>query len=611
MDGLSPYPLLAEMPPEAPLACPAQRLGTCERDRAAPGIEASWHPWAWRAAVVLPALALTVLFDIGFASWRGSWGAPWLEALVMVLVTVTFFWVALSAVTAALGLFGQRRRAPVSKGAQSLRVALLMPVYHEDPAEVFGNAAAMLRTLNEAGHSHAFEFFILSDTQDAALAETERAGFAALRAVLPKGPPVWYRRRTRNTERKSGNIADWVARWGGAFDAMVVLDADSLMTADALAALADEMAADPGVGLIQSAPMLVGQQTLFGRVQQFAGRVYGPLLTHGLARWSDAEGNYWGHNAILRTRAFAATAGLPRMPGVFGPGGLILSHDFVEAGLMRRAGWAVRFRPEITGSFEEPPATLIDFALRDRRWCHGNLQHLMLLGTRGFHAVSRFHLLNGAVSYLLSVFWFALLMVWALMGTQSGAPTSPMPQVHPALILAFMYAMLLAPKVMGALALALRPHAVPLGGWPQFAGSVLLEVLASILYAPILMVQQVVSVTRSALGLSPGWAPQARKGGRYDLVTTVKFHALETVTGVALGAGMLAGMVSLWLLPIALSLACAVPLSLLSGLDLSRWRATRRWMATPEMLNAPRVLRRARAARSQFRRLLESAYPAE
>ena len=211
---------------------------------------------------------------------------------------------------------------------------------------------------------------------------------------------------------------------------------------------------------------MIGSDTLFGRMQQFAASVYGTLLGEGLAGWTGAEGNYWGHNAILRTRAFADCAGLPRMPTLTGRrGALIMSHDFVEAALLRRAGWAVRFVPWITGSYEEPPATLIDYALRDRRWCHGNLQHLRLLGTRGLHVVSRFHLLHGAMSYLLSPAWFILLVIWALLGNgpdsvityfSADNPLYPvwpeMSGVQSGMILLFMYAMLLAPKAMGALA---------------------------------------------------------------------------------------------------------------------------------------------------------------
>ena len=299
---------------------------------------------------------------------------------------------------------------------EAQNIALLMPIYNEVPWDVFGNACAMLEALDQRGPRHSFTLFILSDTRDEHVAEQELQAFATLRTRLPDWIQLHYRRRAMNPDRKVGNLAARVARWGGAHDAMLVLDADSLMSGDAIIALADELSADPSAGLIQSFPQLMGAETLFARVQQFASTIYGASLAEGLATWSDREGNYWGHNAIIRTRAFAASAGLPHLRGLLGGDDLILSHDFVEASLMRRAGWRVRFLPRVTGSFEEVPGTLIAYAQRDARWCRGNLQHLRLLATRGLHPISRFHLFQGAAASLMSPAWFILLVFWALLG---------------------------------------------------------------------------------------------------------------------------------------------------------------------------------------------------
>ena len=176
-----------------------------------------------------------------------------------------------------------------------------------------------------------------------------------------------------------------MTRFGGAYAQFLILDADSLMTGETLVRLAGAMERHPDVGLIQTLPIITGAATLFARVQQFAGRVYGPLIAHGIAWWHGAEGNYWGHNAMIRTRAFAEQAGLPELAGRKPFGGPIMSHDFVEAALMRRGGWAVHMVPGVRGSYEEVPPTLTDLAVRDRRWCQGNLQHLAVLPTRGLH----------------------------------------------------------------------------------------------------------------------------------------------------------------------------------------------------------------------------------
>ena len=613
MDGVTRFPGGDVMPPPAPLPHPVQELGRAHRDPAAPGCLRARGIWWRRAAAFLPAVATTGGLAWAFADWLSDGGMWWLERVLLALVTATFFWVALSVATATLGLgchLLQRRRGGARGGAEPLGVALVVPVYNEETADVFGNACAMMTALREADTAHRFELYILSDTQDAAIARAERHAFATLRRVLPPDLRAWYRRRADNSGRKVGNIRQWLETWGGAHDAMLVLDADSLMSAEAILALADEMAADPGAGLIQSAPLVIGSETLFGRMQQFAAGVYGTLLSAGLAGWTGAESNYWGHNAILRTRAFADCAGLPRMPTLTRRrGALILSHDFVEAALLRRAGWAVRFVPGIAGSYEEPPATLIDYALRDRRWCHGNLQHLWLLGTRGLHIVSRFHLLHGAMSYLLSPAWFILLVIWALLGNgpdsvityfSADNPLYPvwpeMSGVQSGMILLFMYAMLLAPKAMGALGVLMGEVPVArFGGAGWFAASFLAEIVLSILFAPVMMVQQVVAVLRTIAGIRPIWSPQARKGGDYSPVTVLQFHALETASGLLLALGIASGLVSLWLVPIALSLGLAAPLSMLSGRRLARL------MATPEMVSPPPILRRARESRAMFR----------
>jgi membrane glycosyltransferase len=365
--------------------------------------------------------------------------------------------------------------------------------------------------------------------------------------------------------------------------------------------------------------MLIGANTLFARLQQFSNIAYGWLLAEGLALWSRDAGNYWGHNAIIRTRAFAAAAGLPRLKGrARREGGLILSHDFVEAGLLRRAGWRVRFLPRLSGSFEETPATLIEHTLRDRRWCRGNLQHLRLLGTKGLHPVSRFHMLHGAVAYLLSPAWFILLIFWSLLGKDAETnviryfneanPLFPdwppaMSHIDSAVFLLIMYAMLLTPKLAGAGIIAFTPKAIrAFGGLRAFAAGFGVEVALSIAYAPIMMIQQSKAVLRALTTRTEAWSPQNRGTARYSLRSLAAFHWLETVIGLLLLAGLLAGLVSLWLVPIMLSLLLAIPLSALSGFDLAArgWAGVR--MDSPMTLREPGIVRAARVARGGFQR---------
>ncbi|MCK0166733.1 glucans biosynthesis glucosyltransferase MdoH [Jannaschia sp. S6380] len=590
---------------------PRQDLSRSFRDAAAPGSAIDTGAAFWRLGTFLPAAVGTALLLWGFLSWFASGGTTWAEGLLTVLIGVGFFWIALTFATVLAGAAAMlRHTAPEAGPVRTLDVALLVPVHEEAPWDVMGNAAAMLERLAAAPGAHRYALYILSDTRNADRALQEEAAYAALRARMPQAA-LWYRRRVENTDRKVGNLAQWVAEWGGGHDAMLVLDADSLMSAQAIRALSDALGRDPAAGLIQSFPQLIGARTLFARSQQFANAIYGVALAEGLARWTGREGNYWGHNAIIRTQAFAASAGLPHVRSFRGGrDSLILSHDFVEAGLLRRAGWSVRFLPRLRGSYEETPPTLIDHVLRDRRWCRGNLQHLGLLGTRGFHALSRFHLFHGAVGYLLSPLWFLLLTLWAVIGVSEersvinyfspSNPTMPnWPEMSPVShvwLMVTMYALLLAPKLVGASVLiASGTKLSHLGGGRRFAGSLLLEIAVSIAYAPILMVQQTLAVLSALTGRRPDWTPQSRAGGAQGWRTLIRFHCFETVLGAVLLTGMATGYVSLWLVPIMGSLLLAAPLSRLSAVPMTGT------MATPQEVRSPLVAKRAARWREELR----------
>ncbi len=207
--------------------------------------------------------------------------------------------------------------------------------------------------------------------------------YRALGRELDDIIPVYYRRRLKNTARKAGNIADWVGRFGAGYQSFVILDGDSVMSGATLVSLALAMDADPKAGLIQTVPRIVGGETLLQRLQQFACNTYGPPVAAGLAFWHRDQGNYWGHNAIIRTAAFAAAAGLPDLPGRKPFGGHIMSHDFVEAVLLQRAGYGVHMMPSLEGSYEGMPPNIIDVVARDRRWAQGNLQHLAIVSQPG------------------------------------------------------------------------------------------------------------------------------------------------------------------------------------------------------------------------------------
>jgi len=609
------------MPAPAPLAMPTQNLAKPFADTKSRALQETKATRWFRIGTLVPALATVAVLMGIFYDWFEKDGFVAAEVLMLVLVSFSAFWVALSVSAGTVGLlFPKTREKPRSASSiGALDVALLVPIYNEDVASVFARLSAMRGELRNRSSHHRFAFFVLSDTRDDAIAKEEARAFAQVQGSDGSSVPVFYRRRLKNTERKTGNIRNWVSTWGGAWDAFITLDADSLMAADAILTLADDLAVKPETGMIQTVPRLMGAETLFARVLQFSNNIYGPVHGRGLDRWSADAGNYWGHNAIIRTGAFATCAGLPKLSGTGALGGTIKSHDFVEAALMRRAGWAVEINPDIEASYEETPQTMVDYVLRDRRWCQGNLQHLRLLDTAGLHPVSRFHMLQGAMAYLASACWFVLLIVWALLGRSESetvfryfTDTNPLFPIWPEMdavsrgvVLIFMLSLLLLPKVFGIVSTwraepTLRRHGGPL----LFLASGLLEVVMSVLLAPIMMVQHVMGLLRTAFNRDTGWAPQNRNGTRLSLVTLLRFHWVETLAGTLLSVGMGLGVVSLWLLPIAISLTLAAPISGVVSAPLKTFTfiftvRSRAVIPTPELLVPNPVI-------FSFRRLVRS-----
>ncbi len=580
----------ATMPPEAPLACVPQYLDRPFRDPRAPGVAASRRAQLLRFLVFLGAPVLSAGFVALLAAWLSAGGFRPIEMLLCALIGATNLLITFFALTAVAGLLPPRR-APAAAGRATLDIAVLMLTYNEAPEPVFARVAAMRDALDALDalaargsdrRPHRFTVYVLSDTRDGAIAAREEALYRRV-AEASGAVPVHYRRRAENIDRKIGNLHDWLSRYGGRHEAMLVLDADSLMTAGAIAALADRMADDPGLGVAQSSPHLIGGTTLFARLQAFATAAFGPPLSRGLARWTDEAGNFWGHNALLRLPAFATCALLPRI----GPSRkLILSHDFVEAALMRRAGWGVKFFPEIAGSYEAAPPGVVEWVVRDRRWIAGNLQHLRLLGTAGLHLVSRMHLLLGALAYLMSPAWLVVLVIWALHGNGEEAsairyfsaenPLYPVwPETTPfgpLLILGLTVAALIVPKFLALVpVLASGAARRGFGGGGALFLSCIAELLGTALIAPILMVQQTRAIVATAAGHAMDWAPADRDGGPAALGDLLRFHWIETAAGAVLVAGWLAGLVTTWLLPIAVSLVLAAPIAWLMARPAPAW----------------------------------------
>lgn len=570
-----------------------------------------------RFAVIGCATALTILASYEMYLVLAVNGPTPLAIIMVLLFAALFGWIALSFTSALAGFFsmlagGGRALLRHEPGVLSTRTALLMPIYNESPRHIMAGLRATWESLQKTGAAaEGFDAFILSDTTDPDTWIDEESAFLALRTQTGAHNRIFYRRRLRNTARKSGNIADWVTRFGAAYEQFLILDADSVMTGDALVRLVDAMERHRDVGLIQTLPTIAGGNTLFARTQQFAGRIYGPVIAHGIAFWHGAEGNYWGHNAMIRTRAFAAAAGLPELPGRKPFGGVILSHDFVEAALLRRAGWAVHMVPALVGSFEACPPTLTDLAIRDRRWCQGNLQHALVLPTRGLHWVSRLHLMTGIGSYITAPLWLMFLLCGILIAIEarfippnyfpSGPSLFPVwPVIDPVRAM-WMFVgtmtLLLFPKVFGFLASALRgPVRRGCGGVLRLFASMILETILSGLIAPVTMLTQMQHVIAIMFRDDSGWTAQRRDDGGIPFRTTAHEYCWHTLLGVALGAcaWVVSRHLALWMLPVVLGLALAIPLAALTAR--SRPGAVLRragLLRVPEEAHPPDVLLRA------------------
>jgi membrane glycosyltransferase len=557
-------PFLRSTPKPAPLSMPAQDFAKGRAPKSLPD-----DARGARAILLTLTVALTVAAAGVMVGLVAPDGFSPLDIVALTLFTGLFAWTAFGFVSAAGGfvvLWGQRPARKAQPQPVILRrTALLMPVYNEDPGRILAAVQALHEALDERGVGPLYDLFILSDTRDEAIAREEAVGILRLHDRLGPDARVHYRRRELNTDRKAGNIAGWVTRHGGDYDFMLILDADSLMSAETVIKLTAAMEADPRLGLLQTSPSLINAETLFARLQQFAARAYGTMCAAGQDWWSGPEGNYWGHNAIIRTRAFAEAAGLPHLAGRRPFGGHILSHDFVEAALLRRAGWSVRMDPTLDGSFEEAPPTILDMARRDRRWCQGNLQHVGVLGAKGLHWVSRLHMARGVLSYVASPLWLLMLLAGAGAWVQQRAFLPPEALKPATWLFAVTLALLVLPKMLSGLLLLRHGQARDYGGWARLTISVALETIAAALVAPVLMLMQSVAVVEVLLGRDAGWNVQQRDAGRLTRKEAWRMHRGHMVIGLfgAAAALLLDKAIFWWTSPVYLGLLLSAPLSAL------------------------------------------------
>jgi membrane glycosyltransferase len=527
-------------------------------------------------------------------------GRGWLELVIVVFFGLLFGWVSVGFWTSLFGFVtlvrGRDRfaitglaegaslepgRSSPQAAAPAVRTAIIMVIANEPVDRVFAGFQAIYRSLERAGAIERFHFFVLSDSDDPDLMVEEQAAWAAwCRAVSGFGR-IFYRRRRARIERKSGNVADFCRRWGAAYRYMVPLDADSVMAGATIVRLVELMDAHPHVGMIQTAATAVNRRSLFARMQQFASHVYGPMFAAGLHWWQLGDGQYWGHNTIIRVAPFMAHCGLPRLPGREPLGGEILSHDFVEAALMGRAGWSIWLAYDLGGSWEEVPSTLLEEMKRDRRWCQGNLQHLRLLFTEGLFGAHRALFLNGVFSYVSAVLWFGFLSLSTVEAIARALrepdyfphgpslfPEWPVWRPDWALALTAVIGLLLfLPKLLAILLTWLDRREAGYGGLLRLSQSVLLEIVLSSLLAPIRMAFHTRFVLTNLLGRTVAWRTSGRAEAETSWREALRHHGLDSLIAGAWAASLywLNPGYFWWVTPIVAALILSVPLSVLSS----------------------------------------------
>ena len=551
------------------------------------------------AAIGLSGYGISIMFEI-----LNSNGMTLLEYALLALFSITFAWIVTAFCSGCIGFILQlfridpltlKKIKPVSINSEALsqqKTAVVMPIYNEDTHRVIAGFEVSLQSLKATGQLKHFDFYLLSDTQDATIASNELSAWHALCERLgDTAKQVFYRRREDNKHRKVGNLTDFCERWGSQYEHMIVLDADSVMTGQCMLELTTSMLNNPQAGLIQTIPIPVRQDTFFGRFLQFASILYSPMLATGSAFWQTDKANYWGHNAIIRVKAFIDCCGLPTLKGKAPFGGEILSHDFVEASLLHSANWDVLLLADIEGSYEEVPSNILDYAVRDRRWVQGNIQHLGLLSSAKLKLMSKLHFLLGATAYISSLIWLSMLALSTIdavtRALNSDVYFNRAYQLFPTwqiakteLIDSLLYLtiiILLLPKLMGVI-VTLVHRKQRFGGALKLTLGSIIETVFAIIVAPLMMVFHAYFVVCVFLGKKVKWDAQPREGRMVPWKEAFSYTLLSSLIAIVWGsvAYYFTPVFFWWLSPILLGLILAAPIvryssSIKLGVKLRQW----------------------------------------
>ncbi|MBU1043291.1 MAG: glucans biosynthesis glucosyltransferase MdoH [Candidatus Omnitrophica bacterium] len=510
-----------------------------------------------------------------------------IELTIIVIFTFLFGWIAMNFWTIVFGFFiSLRKPKDIIEIPQSpqpiplnLKIALIMPVHNEEVPCIFSALRAIYDTIQEAGVLAHFDIYVLSDSTSKAHGMAEELYWAKLCRDVNGFGKIFYRRRKLRIHKKSGNVSDFCRRWGSQYAYMIPLDADSLMDGETLVRMLNTMEKHPEIGILQTAPMAINQTSLIARLQQFASHVYGPLFFIGLRFWQLDESGFWGHNAIIRMEPFIKYCALPQLSGRPPFGGEIMSHDFVEAALMRRAGWGVWLAYELENSYEELPPNLLQELSRDKRWCQGNIQHLRLLFMPGIPLGHKILFLQGNLFYFSSLMWFLLLILMTVNAIANflqkpiyfSAEQSLFPAwtiEHPglsALLLSITAGFLFMPKILSFIIIVLNPQrTIQFGGAQKLGISIILETIFSTLLAPLRMIFHTWYVLLNLIAPKLSWGSQSRLMKKTSFREAFQAHWPATAIAL-LWAGITYSVnqtLFLWVLTIVAPLILGIPISI-------------------------------------------------
>jgi membrane glycosyltransferase len=448
-----------------------------------------------------------------------------------------------------------------------LRTAIFMTLRNEDAERAVSRFRIAKASVDATGEGGAFDYFVLSDTNNPDVAAAEERAVAAWQADDPDRERIIYRRRTDNTGYKAGNVRDFCARWGGEYALMLPLDADSLMAGDQIVRLVRMMQAYPKIGILQSLVVGMPSSSAFARVFQFGMRHGMRCYTMGQAWWVGDCGPFWGHNALVRIKPFHEDCHLPILPGKPPLGGHVLSHDQVEATLMRRAGYEVRVLPEERGSWEENPPTMLEFARRDVRWCQGNMQYLKLLDLQGLYPMSRFQLVWAILMFLGIPAWTLMIALLPVAAYQSRGLADFPVELAIGLYVTF-FTMYLMPKIAGLLdAMLTRGGVARYGGWLRFIPSAAIELVFSFLQGAVSTIRTSIFMIGLLFGKSVVWGGQSRDAQRLTWAEAAHNLWPQTLFGVIVCGALIAiaPAVFWWSLPLTAGYLLAIPFAVVTA----------------------------------------------